>query len=1672
MAQTLRLTYFFYSTTSAPSGTKVTYTTRFPFIKDEELVIFRSFRQSDVDLLYGGKPPPDGAITNYGTYDTQNWFFGLGINGIVVNDGLNKKPNGIVVTLSKDTNGNQIGVAEIDTKVYPIGLLDKVEICVISAKTTAPWVYYGLIPERAAIAAKFGRNSSGMGGFPESFFPAQAAQMTYFVNVNLDNQIITNSIPFPSVFLVGMFGVGGSSGNVTQEYFMADILNGDGSIAVRSCVNFVFTTLGMDSDIGGFSVSNFNIIRADNYKTINYRELSYSSVTQKEKQVIDESTLYVAFEVKDSLNDFYLGLSSFFNIVLKNFINFTNVKFLFYRFSPGSSSISIDGDFSNDAKTISDLMAALPTTGVSGTTPSLSFAIDTIKNKILSDAQIDIAASQQAGPTTTFSRRYGAVVVSDMFFADTELSDITTKSKASYDNFFKNLEVTVGSKKYTISADLMGGIVLTGNDKEVNDKNITNAQAIFGDKLSSMSFVNSAGSYGFQFLGILGSVTGTPLTELNIFDSLPGIDANSIKKHCKYFITPGNSLMPGSQDFDGDGQVTLLDRLRFLYQSFNPNEQFVADPFYSFWSEPGSEMRYWRKVCPIGMLFRFSGKILSVEAKNGTNHLLKIEIVWKDNKGVTIPYTGSTDPNVIYAYVENGAKSNLTGWQQNADTIVEFQGRLFFPKYFVNVQLGGGNFKFNNASDLTSWYRLRLSTSQDLIDLATTIPDEPILVVRTNIDTATQSAADTSQTVIPSIFQSSAIPEKAFYKLSQLTEEINDHVFFNDYKVFDAQPTIGQSAKIFETSGTSNVAFYDIQFDVETQGTAGDKNNGLFEYEIGYRPSGSDQTVQLYKFWSGAVLPGTKGTVSFNASRNLTFICSLVPKEDTSSQKNRLFNIDFPYTDIPVSPNRYSFTWDQTIWKVASVQKDGKDIRGTIDNSLVDGSFGGQYKISPSLGQILLKDPIDPNKDFISVVFQNISGGQKLLKIGNQLYIGLIRGVDGMPTPKITNVKVNGGATTNSMERVDVDFDSTAKGGSYHLIAPTEGYVIVGAKGWSFNIDPALDNGKATGGGKYGTVVYGDLVSPFFYFDAFASNSDLAHKLVDRGANKYDFPALDIVYGTLVNSTGKPFMQIRAIGFTPPPPPSLLHVASTFSRYTDRFTLIYNNGERINQKYSFIKFRDRNTDPGYSFARRSLRSSVPVYAGITDKVDLFDGSADQAIFNVQQSGKILVGLSVTTDPVLDINDQTQPLELYSSAGGAFQQFGYTDSNGVSTSQWIPVYSNIFRGTESSGQSYAQIADSTGITQIRVQRPDADSEIGPIKKVVGEYVDALLKGRTPELHETNYGEYLLYFTSGTSTSPVLSGLISYDDAQRWKRPGVDAQSSSFGTPIPILTGFSNPKVLKDRSSDNFYIFLFNHTQNSIDMVVLPRTLFAKITSGQGEGNQTASSEQNNVSISDLTLDNNVNSWAQVFQSGQHIFPILFDAGQFFSAALSDRGTLYLASMSNKGEFRIKYNPSFGGHEFKTINWFDFGVNLFADESFLGQFVKTNPIRSVSLVVSGPFEILYLFISTDNKLILYKLPEAISKPNYSNAPPTDEVSKQYQDFVNQRKPILVVGKRSDVSTNTNIISTGSIDEDFLLQIVSGEITEDGIMWLFYLDKNQSTRCIFTETGGEKWSKYNNV
>lgn len=1666
-----RLTYFFLTffdetTVQTNVGTKdaLLFLTEFPFTFDDDLALPRSVRNTDILRDENGNIKLDSngnsllsvPVISKERYNNRDWFIGLGVNGQEIWNGIPSPTtdektgvnlqyqSAIVSVINYGFLSDGRGYVTVSKDLSNFGVLDNVEILIKNARSKTPWIYYGNIAQRQEIAQnQFGRNASGMGGVPESLTPSQAMGYEYFVDFNLSSQGGTGVPPFATSIVLPPSGGGTSVFN--NQFFMGDILDANGRVAVRSLTTFRIFSIGQNLSLGGIEVPAFQIINTGAFRTLNYKEMEYETTSYIPQKVVTNTKFYLGFQDSQKFNKIYSSISETLSSLLFYNIDFETCEFNIYKYN-GNFASQIALDISGKEGLI-NVIKSLESSNDSENKHILNSLNTLIRSKISKDAKED-----------NDNGRFGKTKYSQIFFGDMDFVE-SQQPLANTPILFKDKD----DNEISVPATALGTHMLLETNEE-RDK----GEGVFGDLLTFIFGFKEPSVYGFQFLESLARGSGLVLSENNLYKEFEFLHAPLLKQQAQSMFANINEI-----DRDNDGRGTYIDRIIGLYQNFNPSIDIGEE---SFFGSRGVEMRFWRRLCPIGQLYSFFGTIASQKQVRGGNFLLEVNVL-----GENPDYTPDgeeprfidteVENNKIYVYYENGAQSNVSN--VDGKGVFNFKGRFFYPDYWRNgVQIANG-VNLNDPDELSAWYRILPNTSKDLLESSLVPEGNPVIIVRTNVAGGADPTSADGQGIVSNVFLDTS-DTLSFYKISQFSERVQDHIVSvsNSEEGEEIElSSVGSKKIVFQSpTDSSKINFQSIEFEIEIPKAT--DLYGEFEYEIYWKSSLSSEEFTLRKFWSAFAFannasPSSNAQAAAKAeiALNTNFTLYCVPSWETNdSNRGQIFDIVFPYKEHSDSEKgiRHFFRWNEGEYAI-QVTLNGQTISSGFNKPITE----VQASVDPATGKLFLRDPIRPT-DALYITFINITGNQNFQKTGTTLGIRLIstpRTGASESFPLIRNVRVNQSSSATSVERVDANYYNP--GGIAvnrdHFIAPAHGFAVLSGRNW----DLSIDDRNSTAGGGGNVRITGSLVSPIWFFDAFETN--LSKKLVTEKSSR-NLVAIDRVYSNMVSTFSQPFVEILSIGFTPPPPEIIPRVTSIYDEIMHKYTIAYNVDDNIEIKYSHTGFKDRDSVYGnFNERNRSQRRQLGLYAG-QEREEALGRSASFSTNSSKNPDAVLVGLrlkgsiSGAQSPV----QNTGIFELFANIGGTLVPFGYRQFNGERLGLLCG-----FTDDNGEQKGLVQLPLTVGINSMQLQ-PYSNAEFnGIIDEISGIFVDEYVEAQSPTLYKTPFGTHLILFSQQKDGLDFITGLISREQTFRWSRPATLTGEPKGFSPVAILTGYINPLVLQNEGSGMVHVFLYNKMEQAIDLLSIPYTAFERFSVGLDEDEKEYAKEAKEDDIrgySDLIRDPEASSWKRVFSEGRALYPVVFSATQDYSAVLTPDGGVYMASVSTSGELRLLYSSASGVGEFSPNTWKTFGIDILDSDGHLGKIINSSNIYCIALSANPGGGTLELFITTvDNRLILFRVPTALTAIAGRLAEINDDLFEQLQEEVNETVPILVVG--NNPQTTENINAEGAISEDFPNQLPSIQWFPNGELYVVYY-KDSSIKGIKSTTGGGNWRVVNEI
>lgn len=1517
--------------------------------------------------------------------------------------------------------------------------------------------------------------------------------------------------------------------------------DGTARVGIRSSTHFVASSLSLTGGIGGFGVTFLQTDwLVESYRNIHSKTLDYQRNTYQEKQFIKNTTFVLMCEEKTDLNSFYRKLGDSFDDYLYKFIDFHTCRFDIWKFKKGEennipehmeiSSYQAVDDFDNLPKTqVANGFYTLGPTGsvlfpieaIESKTPSFKDCFKKVHNEespfntpphtgILQNLfQADMeeynsriqegeSRDDLLDPTTI---NYSVVFLSDFDFEyvhkitgevvpedtgsddyhsqdsfdsrdgiglfplsiETGLidTDIAGSPKKSYTN--ENLSVVGSSVVISSKTNISVIEPDTGNSIRWDGYILDHAKDIFNDDFAFSSIENKGfGCFVTGFLDMLAGGDTTVNIERDMMEANSVVDSNIIESQCEALVFPTRfAQTDGSEE-----ESTLTDHIGSLHTS----GALAADN--------SAEFRYWRNICPIGQLYRITGKIY------GGVHVFNGDYYFR--------FSIDEDPeNLIWIYLERGARTNTASAE--TEDVFTVQGRLFYPEYFKDVNLDSF-VNLTTVDGIARWYRLRENTLNFIYNEMPNSPltTKPIFVVRSNVILTPGTESNVGSDVPPvfSLYNDNTYQYGAVK--TGLFDEIGDFFYDDDLEVDPTKETtegfiqIGKGESIVcLDSGSAEVELIGLKMNMDVV-----DDNGDYQYEIRYNKT-AKSSLLLWKFHSQLAKLSNNGEIDIRLSGFYKLVCEIGTEKD-----NKTFYIKFPYSQkvIEGSTNdftlSYDFKWNPSEFDVVGVWRNESKIGSGYVNSM--------FTITPADGKIVFNDEVDADNELIQIEIINVSDltseeiGSKaynLTKLGNRLEIRRVE--DGVAistegSPKISDIRLNA-AKDNSVERVECVFNHSSRGTKTHYIAPAYGFEYVSNDGSWFM---TADRGSSR--------LAGDITSPYFFVDKALNFSD-TNKTLDK--TNETLVSIDRVFGN-ITSLSQPFVETRT-RFTPPPIEARVvqKTCVTYSKSMEKTTLLYTDDGILNTKYSFVNFQSkydryesgrsegkrkhiiRGTDETY--VRTNWRHSYPVRSVETTfmyDVPLFSGNDSSPSFLIESRQGLLTGLIVKSVPnKIDEYVFSEPFELQasdaSSGNESFYDFGYETFSGDKFAKRFGSFTK--NKYISEARSYIRLPDTRDIERLKIKKPidsqnDSITDAGNIIRVIGEYVAEYISGTCPQLYENKSGDYLLFFIDERNEKIML--LASKDDGHSWNRPIVGDQTIKDGEPIPIYEnslGYPNSSFgslvgVKNFDTSISIVVFYDYNEEAIEMMVIPESLIKRIPNGIGESLEETIVEGEEEYIP--------TSWEKYFNDRQNIRRVLNTSIDIFSIVSSPNGALYASLISQNGSLIMMRNMNFRNFGKEGSDWIDTRVDLLHEDSNLKKALGSKSISGITMLYSGKGDsLLYIFLSTyDRDLLLFMVSPSVFDSIETTI--QESVDKK-QNIINEVTPALIIGDISSfsgeslpfLSTNNSFLEK---KQKFDAQIISGIWSKGGKFTFFYYDESGFLKSLETNSPKGDWSESTNV
>ena len=1749
----LKLTFYAFNTGTG-SGNNIKYKTYLPYYTDPNynipvplsyaaglnyLTNIKGLSQTDAKEKLasstGEFSPFQSDYTDYsfitrwgGGFSSNEWFATISINGEMIAPlsslGSNSaKYAGIKnIFFGNDTMGYNCVTLEVNVSITGAIPPDAVvEITLVCAKSYAPWIYYGNIAQRSDLATRLGRSEKAMGGIPLSLTPADAMQIKYYIEGNTDVFFAFQQTPYwLSNLITDQYQMSSTNENFS---FMFDFINatdavdkdgndcfGDEQVAIRTLTNFNISGISLGGTPGGNSVSLINSdLTAAAFQNTHYRYLAYNNKSvHLDNSTISKVTYFIACENNISFKDFYSRFVDNKNFLLKYFSDESksDVEFYFYTFASSSVIPAKETD--------------LPSVGTAdGKTKSLTDVINILVGNITSIISADKDKKNVRDYNLIFLSKFDWEIKDTMF--EGLKTDTTIPDRESSKTSVKDISILVGDT--VVPLNVFAGVIVT---KDFYNKTFTNtlknniisplkdfclenAKYVFGEKnVVQLCEMWDGGILGFLFQQL--QLLTQHLEDIFSVYSIDGgkqfcVDIADIISSTKFVIDDISA-----KDIS-NGYSTNLDRIFDLYKKINP-QQNVENSGY-FLKDIRSEMTMWRELCPIGQLYKISGYISKI-VDNGDGscsfnfcNTKDTDIVDSRDTSV-IERAGIIDSkNTIRVIAESGVKVNSSNFAEG--DYVEIQGQILYSPYFIDKKIitNSGYMDFNVDSEIIKYYRINENTLSLIRSF--NIPT-PILIARSNYyvigggSFSEAAEAPNRSTMIGTIDHC----EDYIYKIEQDTTETIDV----KYKLSKSEE---KEIVLFENGSNINLPFLSMSFDLIFP-NAIDISSGLYKYYLSYVKPGETKERRIFDFYSKIGLSknkyctntnGVNKFININISDEIVLKCLKRTKDVDINDVGKIFDICYQYSSN-TEGERLLFKWDSSIYAIRSINRAQKNI--TTYGLSINGT-GYDYTIYPSEGKLVLKTAMDKkSKDSISMNLVNISQLDNPSSYSASTFFPYTKifklyikreddTLDDINSPTITNVKINYGVS-KSLEKVEGVFFDGNSSEHKHYICPTYGFIYVSGSG-SWYYDDQTSHGS--------TTIQGYMMSPYFYYDAFADGSDMSLKQITYSST--NLAAIGRVFGTVAAST-QPLVYISALTV---PVISVAKVTykmgAYYSEIFNKCTLLYIDKDSIfNLKESFTDFvsrydvGDRKEGQIWSFRdsenniwmKKNLRYNYPLYCEVPKSIKLSSFRGLDKEFDISSVVGSVVGLYF---PTLSEIASSQELEVYSGS----DPFGYTApyrSSYITAPHRISVMKD---------KSYSKLPNTTGISNFTIKKPDDFQYTNYIvSELFAHYVTELQKGSTPQLLETSNGDYIIFYLGGANNSITSNNqikmLISSDDGYTWSRPYLNkgAKNPVSQKPICILenkSGFSDLVYVNSLESDSIELMYWDEDQRGIQKLNLPKNILTYIYYGCDDDDVKASDSfvltddmlkivKNSSSVLEPYFGKDmpdnyaiVKNWKialtdtkDIAKSNTNLIKSVLNGTNYnFSAIRGSDGTIYLAYLSSGDNSSIRILYSGTSETSGDSSWTDTGFVFSSSDSYLGKYLANMSINYMTISLDTKTDDnLYLFVSTDNSLVclpipsvlLYYLLEGKDKKDYSS-----EI-QNIIDEINSVKPVLLIGKDED-NPRDNLNKELFLNEEFIPQMISVLWLSDGSCSVFFYDKNKNVTSIKSRDL-VSWTRHKNV
>jgi hypothetical protein len=1226
-----------------------------------------------------------------------------------------------------------------------------------------------------------------------------------------------------------------------------------------------------------------------------------------------------------------------------------------------------------------------------------------------------------------------------------KIGDIGIKNKNyqssadAYDKVQKKF-IFVSNIQYPINIDIINGFLGLESSEAINifteenptiqtnlsAENYSNALNIFGSNdIQRLTESENYDCFLWSFLNLFLKKLDISVTdEMSLVSVSDYVDGNLLLENSQRSITDIKSIAVSPTDSENINKI--IGRLNYIYGDWKNDSK---NPVFDYLNE----MRYWRCLCPIGQIFKATGKILLLNLRPDGS------------------YDGYMDNNLPF-HIEEGA--NLSATTLVLGQTIEIQGRWFYPYYFYGLKKDpvGAYMTLTWQGDITQWY----DVSSDLAKYFS--ESRPSIVVRNR----TFSENDYCMVVSAGSTDASLMPGESV------------SVVYAP----DAIPLYSLSFDIDLKDGSSNDDFeYEIRYTLP-----GSDNSLLLRYfnNFSVLDTGVKKMTITTDFSKPFVLPAiwdgvsdkSKFIIARNYNVNVNTNQKIIPFVFTRDQfvvSNVYLNglsVSFSYS------NGLDFTKDCTIDTLSGTIFFSKEI--DAKNSIVSVSIVNitnynsstfnlnQYNIIKSISGISIQR-----------IMQDPSVNQPREKV-----------------PEISNLRVNYGSSYNS-EPVECWFSAVAGSARTfaHYICPTQGFVYLSNDGsWSYQDN--IPSGQNTAGGSSSTVIQGYLNSPSFIFDFFAK--DQADGLIDKTATT--LPSIIVRQTNLIPRLGtQPLVETETFYIAPKQAAvsQLLNITSEYSHGSDKIFLVYMDaGGTLQQKTGSLGFASR-TDTGDNTKGQNMnfsKDNISFWYDFSENFSVCSGGIYESPIEYQPvftgDGRLIIPVSFdpnNTDFLVGFSLGTKSSDNSSKKSAMCFDLCWSD-------QHTPHGYTSFSG---EGRSIRAFVSDSNDASSRYHLPDIDfgmdlylveSTESPRDKSVnnnipdfiltGCYAHKIHKGIFPQIIEFLDGSFLLFYIETVGQVYNIKMLRSNDNCNSW-----------YGETLlyQISNSILNLIVIKNKKENNCTLLYYDTVAKSIESFMLPYICIRNIMYDYNDDaiftdtntikdNVNLFSENGVLvyfpandkdSLSKEGSNKNailIDSWHTYFGnvSGSKLY-ILQDATQVYSVARSESGLLFLVYMATSGSMKFLYNYNVNvSDQVDRIQWQDSGFDINDSRIPVNAYLKNEQILNVKFSFS-PENKVFLFVSTQNRLVVSQISYSIFgylKDIVSNSQNTNN-DILFQELA--KEPVLIVGMNED---GADLVQDNAhVQEDFIPQLVSIQWQKGGRCLLFYNNK-KGIQCLASD------------